>query len=156
MIKNAVILILLVLLGISSYLLLEARFPELMFWAKDYGNTVHESLEKGGDMEGSFQTLGPTPTPEMSSEPTIRLTLEPSRPTEEREDSRQIHLQYGLIRPYFLDIIDPSGNKAVEVNLETGETVFGKDYNPDRASKEFWKSLAKNYPEVCILKPDQE
>jgi hypothetical protein len=156
MIKNAVILILLVLLGISSYLLLEARFPELMFWAKDYDKGINNSLEKGGDMVGSVQTLGPTPTPDMSSEPTIRLTLGPSRAAGEREDSREIHLQYELIRPSFLDILDPSGNTAVEVNLETGETVFGKDYNPDEASKEFWKSLAKNYPEVCILKPDRE
>jgi hypothetical protein len=146
MIKNAVILILLVLLGISSYLLLEARFPELMFWAKNYN--------KG--MEDTIETLGPTPTPEMSAEPTVRLTLGPSRTANERADSREIYLQYQLIRPSFLEVLDSTGNTAAEVNLETGETVFGKDYNPNEASKEFWKSLAKNYPEVCVLKQNRE
>lgn len=156
MIKNTVILILLVLLGISSYLLLEARFPELMFWAKDHDNGINQSLEKDGDMEGSVQTLGPTLAPDISSEPTVRLTLGPSPAADERADSREIHLQYQLIRPSFLDVLDPTGNTAVQVNLDTGETVFGKGYDPDEASKEFWRSLAKNYPEVCILKPGRE
>jgi hypothetical protein len=156
MIKNAVILILLVLLGISSYLLLEARFPELMFWAKNYNKGINDSIEQGGNMEDTIETLGPTPTPEMSAEPTVRLTLGPSRTANERADSREIYLQYQLIRPSFLEVLDSTGNTAAEVNLETGETVFGKDYNPNEASKEFWKSLAKNYPEVCVLKQNRE
>ena len=156
MIKNAVILILVVLLGISSYLLLEARFPELMFWAKNYRGGVNQSLEEGRNMEGAIELLGPTPTLEISSEPTVRLTLGPSRAAEGGADSREIHLQYELIHPSFLEVLDSTGNTAVEVNLKTGETVFGKGYNPDEASRVFWNSLAKNYPEVCTLKQDRK
>jgi hypothetical protein len=156
MIKNAVIIILLVLLGISSYLLLETRVPELMFWAKDYNKGINESGKGGGNTEETVETLGPAPTPEMSAEPTVRLTLGPSRAANEGADAKEIHLQYELIRPSFLEVLGSTGNTAANINLETGETIFSKDYNPDEASKEFWKSLAKNYPEVCILKQNQE
>lgn len=152
MIKNALIIILLVLLGISSYLLLETRVPELMFWAKNDNKTANDSREKDGNMEKTVETLGPTPTPEMPAEPTVRLTLGSSRAPNEGIDGKEIHLRYELIRPSFLEVLDSTGNIAVELNLQTGEAIFSKGYNPDEASKEFWKSLARNYPEVCVLK----
>lgn len=156
MIKNAIIIILLVLLGMSSYLLLEARFPELMFWAKSYTKGIKGSVEKAGNMEDGIEKLGPTPTLEISAEPIVRLTLGPSHAVEGGGDAKEIGLQYQLIRPSFLEVLDSTGDAAVEINLDTGEAIFAKDYNPDKASKEFWKSLAKNYPEVCTLKQDRE
>lgn len=155
MIKNAVILILLVLLGISSYLLLETRVPELIFWAKNDNKGI-DARQKAGNMEGTIETLGPTPAPEMPAEPTVRLTLGPSRAADEGVEGKEIHLRYELIRPSFLEVLDSTGNTAVEINLQTGEAIFGKEYNPDAASKEFWKSLARNYPEVCVLKQNRE
>ncbi len=156
MIKNAVILILLVLLGTSSYLLLDARFPELIFWAKDYKVGLNDPQEKNRAMGLKFEALGPAPTPEISTEPAVRLTLGPSRAASAGADAKDIHLRYELIRPSFLEVLDSTGNTAVEVNLETGEAVFGNDYNPDQASKEFWRALARNYPEVCTLKQDRK
>lgn len=155
MIKNSVIIILLVLLGISSYLLLQTRAPELMFWAKNDNRGINVR-EKGGSTEGTIETLGPTPTPDMSAEPTVRLTLGPSRAPNEGMDAKEIHLRYELIRPSFLEVLDSTGNTAVEINLQTGVAIFGKGYSPDEASKEFWKSLGRNYPEVCVLKPERE
>jgi len=156
MIKNAIIIILLILLGVSSYLLIDSRVPELMFWAKDYSNGVADSGGKETNNEDMIEMLGPTPTPEISTEPSVRLTLEPSRIAKEGADARDIHLQYGLIHPSLLEVLDSSGDLAVRIDLETGETIFGKDYAPDEASKEFWRSLAKNYPEVCILRKNRE
>ena len=156
MIKNAIMIILLILLCISSYLLLGTRVPELMFWAKNDNKGIDDLGERAGNMGETIETLGPTPTAEVSAEPTVRLTLGPSRAANEGAGAKEIHLQYELIRPSFLEVLDTGGDIAVEINLETGETIFGKDYNPDEASKEFWKSLAKNYPEVCILKHNRE
>jgi hypothetical protein len=156
MIKNAIIIILLILLAISSYLLLETKVPELMFWAKNYNKGINDSGEKGANMEGEIEKLGPTPTREMAAEPIVRLTLRPSRAANEGAGAKEIRLQYELIRPSFLEVLDSTGNAAVEINLETGESIFAKDYNPDGASKEFWKSLAKNYPEVCTLKQNRK
>ncbi|MBI4229109.1 MAG: hypothetical protein HY693_05225, partial [Deltaproteobacteria bacterium] len=145
-----------ILLGVSSYLLIETRVPELMFWAKNYSKDVADSGGKETNIEETIEMLGPTPTPEISTEPTVRLTLEPSRMAKEGADAKDIHLHYGLIHPSLLEVLDSSGDLAVKINLETGETIFGGEYAPDEASKEFWKSLAKNYPEVCILRQNRE
>ncbi len=155
MIKNAVILILLVLLGISSYLLLEARFPELAFWGKDYTKGINGSVGKTENMENGIEKLGPTPTLEIPADPIVRLTLGPSREAD-GGDAKEIGLQYQLIHPSFLEVLDSAGNEAVAIDLKTGEAIFAKGYNPDTASREFWRSLAKNYPEVCTLKQEQE
>lgn len=156
MIKNAVIIILVVLLGISSYLLLQTRAPELMFWAK-HDVKGFNAWKKGANMEETVETLGPTPTPEMSFvEPNVRLRLGPSRTANQGVGEKEIHLQYELLRPSFLEVLDTTGKTAVEIDLRTGEAIFGKGYNPDNASKEFWKSLARNYPEVCVFKQNGE
>lgn len=147
MVKNVSIVILLILLGITSYLLFEKEGSILKLWSKKYSNYRIEEEAPNG-----IETLGPKSTPELHTDPGIGLTIENTKDIDPEGDEPAIHLKYKLIRPSKFDLFDSNGNLVVEIDLESGGAIFGSGYSPDEASIQFWKSIAEKYPEVCIIK----
>jgi hypothetical protein len=149
MIKDVIIVVLVVLLVLTSYLLFDSRKKVFNGRSeKDQQNRVEP--EKSNDIYKT-ETLNPKPTPEIYKDPTIGLNLDTTKGKGEAETG-VIVFRYGVIHPTVLKVTDSEGNTVAEVNLETGETVFTSKYTPDKVSIEFWKSIAKNYPEICTVK----
>ena len=145
MAKNVLIAILLILLGITSYLLFEKEDSILRLWAQKYSNYGSED-----EVPVGVEKLGPKATPELNTDPSIGLTIENMKDGDPEADEPEIHLKYKLIRPSKFDLFDAEGNLVVVIDLKSGGAIFGSSYSPDEASIQFWKSIAEKYPEVCI------
>jgi len=90
----------------------------------------------------------------LHTDPSIGLWVEDMKDEDPGGSETSIHLRYRLIRPTKFDLFDANGNLVVEIDLESGGAIFGPGYSPDEASIQFWKSIAEQYPEVCIIKEE--
>ena len=153
MIKNVLIVVLIILLSISTYLLIEKEGSVLKFWSRILPGQKSETQVRTGVATGEVEKLEPISSPELYTDASVGLIVEED---EDEATEGAIHLKYKLIRPTVIEILDSNGSLAVKIDLDSGEAVFGSSYTPDEASIQFWKSIAEEYPEVCVVKQNQD
>ena len=154
MIKNALIIVLAILLAGTSYLLYENKNISIVLddstepepkasstYEEFYEEEILTTLSADTDIkeapeavvEGQFDPY---------LDPTVRLTI---------NEEREIVTDYKIIGPRIFSLVTSDDEPMVEINLETGEVKINPDYKLDEASTEFWKSIGKKYPEVCFV-----
>ena len=158
MIKNALIVVLALLLSASSYLLyinenitivLDEKEPAKSDTEAEYEEFYEEevlgtlSRESAGDTdikEGTERVDSEKLDPYL--DPVVRLTI---------NEDREIVTDYKIIGPRIFSLVTSEDEPMVEINLDTGEVKINPEYDLDEASAEFWKSIGKKYPEVCFI-----
>ena len=164
MIKNLLILILAVLLGISAYLLYYNKNITIDL-GRDSETVTHETVtetqpqkkdtqefDEGEVVEGAdeeeVRTEGPTETletengPEVHLDPTVGMKISPEQ---------QIVSNYKIIGPRKFSLLTDDDETMVEIDLDTGNVEINPKYQVDEVTTQFWKSIGKKYPEVCFV-----
>jgi len=164
MIKNLLILILAVLLGISTYLLYYNKniTIDLGSWDQAVRNqTVREvqpqkqdtqEFQEGDTAESTDEeeekTQEPTVTleaengPEVHLDPTVGMKI---------STEQQIVSNYKIIGPRKFSLLTDDDETMVEIDLDTGNVEINPKYEVDEVTTQFWKSIGKKYPEVCFV-----
>jgi uncharacterized transporter YbjL len=164
MIKNLLILILAVLLGISTYLLYHNK--NITIDLGRGGETVmHEAVteaqpqkedsqefEEGEVVEGAdeeevktqepIETLEAENGPEVHLDPTVGMKI---------STEQQIVSNYKIIGPRKFSLLTDDDETMVEIDLDTGNVEINPKYEVDEVTTQFWKSIGKKYPEVCFV-----
>jgi len=164
MIKNLLILILAVLLGISTYLLyynknitidlgrgdkavVNKPTPEVQPKKQDTQESYEGEVVEGGDEEEaktqvSTETLDTENGPEVHLDPTVGMKISPEQ---------QIVSNYKIIGPRKFSLLTDDDETMVEIDLDTGNVEINPKYKVDEVTTQFWKSIGKKYPEVCFV-----
>lgn len=152
MIKNALIIVLAILLAGTSYLLYENKNISVVIdsdkeiqSAKSYKEfqeaQIRGTLNTDVDIKEDIEPIG-TEEIEPYLDPIVRVTI---------NEEREIVTDYKIIGPRIFSLVTSEDEPMVEINLETGEVKLNPDYTVDQASAEFWRSIGKKYPEVCFI-----
>ncbi len=164
MIKNLLILVLTALLTVSSYLLYDTKKIQILIHDEDI---QHSSLETSDSYDQSpYNDSTPAPpnvdlstprnkqladptlmlsegfVPEIHTDPVIALSIGPDH---------QIMSGYKVIGPKKFVILSENNKPVVKIDLQSGSVEVDENYDIDDASREFWRSVAKKYPEVCFV-----
>lgn len=164
MIKNLLILILAVLLGITTYLLYynknitidlgrgsETVTHETVTEAQPQKEDAREFqegevVEDAGEVE--VRTEEPTETleaengPEVHLDPTVGMKI---------STEKQIVSNYKIIGPRKFSLLTDDDETMVQIDLDTGNVEINPEYEVDEVTTQFWKSIGKKYPEVCFV-----
>jgi len=158
MIKNSLIIVLALLLAASSYLLYgnngitiiigerdisppQSVSQHEQFYEKEILGTLSSEESGDTDIRDDPESLDPDNV-EPYLDPTLRLTI---------NAEREIVTDYKVIGPRKFALITDDDEPMVEINLDTGKVKINPEYSLDEVSAEFWKSIAKKYPEVCFV-----
>ena len=154
MIKNALIIVLAILLAGTSYLLYENKNISIVVDDDKEPETqkskpfedFHEqefrgTLKTDADIKEEVEPLD-TEDIEPYLDPVVRVTI---------NEEREIVTDYKIIGPRIFSLVSSGDEPMVEINLDTGEVKLNPDYELDEASAEFWRSIGKKYPEVCFI-----
>jgi hypothetical protein len=163
MIKNLLILILAVLLGISTYLLyynknitidlgrgdqaaINEPVPEAQPQKQDTqefkeGDVVEDAEEEEKTQEQT-ETLEAESGPEVHLDPTVGMKI---------SQEQQIVSNYKIIGPRKFSLLTDDDETMVEIDLDTGNVEINPKYEVDEVTTQFWKSIGKKYPEVCFV-----
>lgn len=165
MIKNLLILILAVLLGISTYLLYYNKnitidlgrdsgtltnkpVPEAKPQKQDTqefqeGDVVENTEEKEEEKtQEQTETLEAESGPEVHLDPTVGMKI---------SQEQQIVSNYKIIGPRKFSLLTDDDETMVEIDLDTGNVEINPKYEVDEVTTQFWKSIGKKYPEVCFV-----
>lgn len=152
MIKNALIIVLAVLLAGTSYLLYENKNITLVIdGEKEADNSVPYKDFQEAEVRGTLNTdvdikdeVEPLATEDIEPylDPIVRVTI---------NEEQEIVTDYKIIGPRIFSLVTSEDEPMVEINLETGEVKLNPDYAADEAAAEFWRSIGKKYPEVCFV-----
>lgn len=154
MIKNALIIVLAILLAGTSYLLYENKNISIVVDSDKEPETqkskpfedFHEqefrgTLKADVDIKDEVEPLDKEDI-EPYLDPVVRVTI---------NEEREIVTDYKIIGPRIFSLVSTGDEPMVEINLDTGEVKINPDYELDEASTEFWRSIGKKYPEVCFI-----
>ena len=164
MIKNLLILLLTVLLGISAYLLYYNKnitinlgignetarndtLPEAQTQVKESGDSHEGDLEQSvngveDETREQIETLDSDVEPEVHLDPTVGMTI---------STEQQIVSSYKIIGPRKFSLLTDNDETMVEIDLDTGRIEINPKYDVDEVTTQFWKSIGKKYPEVCFV-----
>jgi len=78
--------------------------------------------------------------PEIHLDPTIGMSI---------NKDQQIVANYKIIGPRKFSLLTNDDETMVEIDLDTGRVKINPKYKLDEATTQFWRSIARKYPEVC-------
>ena len=165
MVKNSFIIILTALLCISSYLLYMNKNISLYLGSAGSdcdGKAPDERKEDSALSEPRDKEISPSAEPANPPAEARREDVEVVEPDEPEihfdptigmsiNYDQQIASSYKVIGPRKFSLLTEKDETIVEIDLDTGNVMINPRYNVDDATKEFWESVGRKYPEVCFV-----
>ena len=165
MVKNSFIIILTALLCISSYLLYTNKNISLYLGSAGSdcdGKAPDERKEDSALSEPRDKEITPPEEPANPPAEAGRENVEVVEPDEPEihldptvgmsiNYDQQIASSYKVIGPRKFSLLTEKDETIVEIDLDTGNVMINPRYNVDDATKEFWESVGRKYPEVCFV-----
>jgi hypothetical protein len=163
MAKNTVIVILTALLSISTYLLYANKNISVKLDGtetncgadgsaqKPEDKTISETYDKMTSAQEPTKNIAAgtnteeveevnSKEPEIHLDPTVGMSI---------NNDQQIVASYKIIGPRKFSILTKNDETMVEIDLDTGRVNINPKYKLDEATTQFWRSIARKYPEVC-------
>ncbi|GJM17253.1 MAG: hypothetical protein DHS20C13_25800 [Thermodesulfobacteriota bacterium] len=164
MIRDSLIIILCILLGISSYIIYKDQYVVIKIEtdSPDSNKTSVQDRETNSNKYNNDEelvaaspkvTLSPDiidEVEELEEDSDIEVHLDPTVGVDINTD-QQIASSYRVIGPRQFVLLTKKDEPMVEIDLDTGNVKINPEYELNEVSKEFWNSIGKKYPEVCFV-----